>query len=174
MALQEEGATRVDKLNDVVMGNPLIVKGVVSYNRNGRGVYSLRELLGPLIRQVLGDKTLQINMNQVKVYKLWVNQLERESGNPAGLSYDVSQEVALQYEEVQKRLERSIANLKRMTTLFLTTLIRGRTKLPYGILYMSKVLGEALREKFPDAAEKDLLKVVGNLVYYRYFYYLLF
>merc|ERR550519_2605593 len=33
---------------------------------------------------------------------------------------------------------------------------------------MSKVLGEALKEKFPDVPEKDLLKAIGNLVYYRY------
>ena len=45
-ALQEEVSTQ-----GVVMGNPLVVKMVVSYNRNVRGVYSLCELLGPLIRK---------------------------------------------------------------------------------------------------------------------------
>ena len=76
--------------------------------------------------------------------------------------------MALQYEEVQKRLSRSINNLKRMTTLFLTTLINGLNKLPYGILYVSKVLYHSLRAKFADVPEKDLLKAIGNLVYYRY------
>ena len=37
------------------------------------------------------------------------------------------QEVAMNYEEVQKRLERSISSLKRMSTLFLAT-ITGNTE----------------------------------------------
>lgn len=65
------------------------------------------ELLGPFIQQILDDKSLQINTNPVEVYKLRVDQLDRESGNPAGLNYDVSKEVALQYEEVQKMLEKT-------------------------------------------------------------------
>lgn len=34
--------------------------------------------------------------------------------------------------------------------------------------YMAKVLRAALQKKFPDAQEKDVLKIVGNLLYYRY------
>ena len=33
---------------------------------------------------------------------------------------------------------------------------------------MAKVLHVALKTKFPNVADKDLLKIVGNLVYYRY------
>jgi hypothetical protein len=39
--------------------------------------------------------------------------------------------VALNYEEVQKRLERSISSLKRMSTLFLAT-ITGNTEIQSG------------------------------------------
>ena len=114
------------------------------------------------------DGKLKINTTPVDVYKSWVNELESKSGEAAGLPYDVTQEVALGYEEVQKRLARSIKDLKRMVTLFLTTIIKGIDKFPYGILYISKVLFGAMKEKFPEALDKDLLKVVGNLVYYRY------
>ena len=34
--------------------------------------------------------------------------------------------------------------------------------------YMAKVLRDALHGKFPQAPEKDVLKIVGNLIYYRY------
>ena len=167
-ALIEEVSTRFDKINDVVAGNPLVVKLVISYNRTGRGGYGLKELLGPLIKQVLDDTKLKINTNPVEVYKCWINQLESETGQACGLPYDVTQEVALGYEEVQKRLAKSITDLKRMVTLFLTTIIKGLEKFPYGILYISKILFNVLKEKFPDSQDKDLLKVIGNLVYYRY------
>ena len=52
--------------------------------------------------------------------------------------------------------------------MFLATIIRARPKVPYGISYMAKVLHVALKTKFPNVAEKELLKIVGNLVYYRY------
>ena len=167
-ALIEEVSTRFEKLNDVVAGNPLVIKLVISYNRSGRGGYGLKDLLGPLIKQVLDDSKLKINTNPVEVYKSWINQQESESGQACGLPYDVNQEVALGYEEVQKRLARSITDLKRMVTLFLTTIAKGLDKFPYGILYISKILYQVLQDKFPDSHDKDLLKVVGNLVYYRY------
>jgi len=167
-ALVEEVNTRVEKINDVVTGNPLVIKLVISYNRSGRGGCGLKELLGPLVKQVLEDTKLKINTNPVEVYKGWINQIESETGEAAGYPYDVSQETALGYEEVQKRLAKSIKDLKRMVTLFLATIINGLDKFPYGILYMAKVLFAVMKEKFPEALDKDLLKVVGNLVYYRY------
>ena len=167
-ALVEEVDTRVERLQDVVTGNPLVVKLVVSYNRSGRGGYGLKELIGPLVKQVVEDPKLKINTNPVEVYKSWINQVESETGQPAGLPYDVSQEVALAHPEVQRRLQKSITELKRITTLFLATIVQGRDKFPYGILYCSKVLYQALKDKFPEAHEKELLKVVGNLVYYRF------
>jgi len=167
-ALVEEVYTKVEKINDVVVGNPLVVKLVISYNRSGRGGYGLKELLGPLIKQVLEDTKLKINTNPVEVYKLWINQLECETGVACGLPYDVTQETALGYEEVQKRLAKSIKDLKRMVTLFMATILNGIDKFPYGILYIAKILYEVMQERFPESLEKDILKVVGNLVYYRY------
>uniref|UniRef100_A0A672FV18 Ras-GAP domain-containing protein n=1 Tax=Salarias fasciatus TaxID=181472 RepID=A0A672FV18_SALFA len=38
----------------------------------------------------------------------------------------------------------------------------------YGMRYISKVLKNSLHEKFPDASEDELMKIVGNLLYYRY------
>lgn len=38
----------------------------------------------------------------------------------------------------------------------------------YAMRFIAMRLRQALHEKFPDAQEDDILKVVGNLVYYRY------
>lgn len=58
-ALEEEVANKVHQLNDIVSGNPLVIKMVVSYYR-GKG--SLGELLGSLVRSVIDDKNLHINL----------------------------------------------------------------------------------------------------------------
>lgn len=44
----------------MVTGNPMVVKMIVSFNRNGKGQDCLRDLLGPLVNRVLEDKTLHI------------------------------------------------------------------------------------------------------------------
>ena len=57
---------------------------------------------------------------------------------------------------------RSITKLKQVSTLFLTTIVKSKSKLPYGMLYMAKVLYNALRRKFPATPEKEVLKVKDN------------
>ena len=92
----------------------MVVRLIVSFNRSGKGQRCLRDLLGPLVSRVLEDKTLKISTNPVEIYKQWVNQTEMESGRSSGMPYDVTAEVALQHEEVQKRLQRSIVKLKQV------------------------------------------------------------
>ncbi len=52
-------ANKVHQLNDIVSGSPLVIKMVVSYYR---GKESLGELLGGLVRGVIDDKNLHINL----------------------------------------------------------------------------------------------------------------
>lgn len=65
-------------------------------------------------------------------------------------------------------MTRGIQTLKDMVLEFLKRITESRDIIPYGMLYMSKVLHDTLAEKFPHAPEKDILKVVGNLIYYHF------
>ncbi|XP_042230712.1 ras GTPase-activating-like protein IQGAP3 [Homarus americanus] len=167
-ALEEEIRCKVLRLSDIVSGNPLVVKMIVSFNRKGAGQASLRDMLGPLIHKILGDNNMQINTNPVEIYKTWINQLEMHSGQTSGLPYTVSQDEALQYPEVQKRLAQAISTLKEVTLAFCQQITTNRDLIPYAMLYMSRVMRCALQRRFPHVPEKEILKVVGNLVYYRY------
>ena len=71
---------KVDRLVDVITGNPTVVKMAVHFNRGAQGQSSLKELLLPLVRRVLDDRDLNINTNPVDVYKLWINRREAETG----------------------------------------------------------------------------------------------
>jgi hypothetical protein len=72
----------------------------------------------------------------------------------------VSQEEALQHDEVRKRLERGIASLKAQTLTFLDRICESRDQLPYSLLYTARTLHDALAKRFPGFPEKDLLKVI--------------
>ncbi|XP_048258787.1 ras GTPase-activating-like protein IQGAP1 isoform X2 [Haliotis rufescens] len=174
-ALEEEIAfllggskSKVDKMTDIVTGNPLVVKMIVGFNRNQRGQNALREMLNPLITGVVEDKNLRINTNPIEVYKAWVNQTESETGKARGLPYDVSTEQALEHPEVQQQIQESIKRLQDVSDRFLNKILTSLDKIPYGMRYMARVMRDALMKKFPDAQEKDVLKIVGNLLYYRY------
>uniref|UniRef100_A0A8C5UCE0 IQ motif containing GTPase activating protein 1 n=1 Tax=Malurus cyaneus samueli TaxID=2593467 RepID=A0A8C5UCE0_9PASS len=167
-ALQEEIKSKVDQIHEIVTGNPTVIKMVVSFNRGARGQNALRQILAPVVKEIIDDKTLNIKTDPVDIYKSWVNQMESQTGEASKLPYDVTPEQALSHEEVRTRLDASIRNMRTVTDKFLSAIISSVDKIPYGMRFIAKVLKDSLHEKFPDAGEDELLKIVGNLLYYRY------
>ncbi|XP_046897505.1 ras GTPase-activating-like protein IQGAP1 [Hypomesus transpacificus] len=167
-ALQEEIKSKVDQLQEIVTGNPTVIKMVVSFNRGARGQNALRQILAPVVKEIMEDKTLNIKTDPVDIYKNWVNQMETQTGEASKLPYEVTPEQAMSHEEVRTRLEASIKNMRNVTDKFLSAIISSVDKIPYGMRFISKVLKDTLNEKFPDATEDELVKIVGNLLYYRY------
>ncbi|KFZ53960.1 Ras GTPase-activating-like IQGAP1, partial [Podiceps cristatus] len=167
-ALQEEIKSKVDQIHEIVTGNPTVIKMVVSFNRGARGQNALRQILAPVVKEIIDDKSLNIKTDPVDIYKSWVNQMESQTGEASKLPYDVTPEQALNHEEVRTRLDASIRNMRTVTDKFLSAIVSSVDKIPYGMRFIAKVLKDSLHEKFPDAGEDELLKIVGNLLYYRY------
>ncbi|XP_016077062.1 PREDICTED: ras GTPase-activating-like protein IQGAP3 [Miniopterus natalensis] len=167
-ALQEEIKSKVEQPQDMVTGNPTVVRLVVRFYRNGRGQSALREILGKVIQDVLEDKTLSVHTDPVHIYKSWINQTEAQTGHRSHLPYNVTPEQALSHPEVQRRLDISLRSLLTLTDKFLVAIISSVDQIPYGMRYVAKVLKMTLAEKFPDAMENEVYKVVGNLLYYRF------
>ncbi|NXK98970.1 IQGA3 protein, partial [Mesembrinibis cayennensis] len=167
-ALQEEIRSKVDHIHDILMGNATVIRLVVSFYRNARGQNALRQILGGPVQEVLQDKTLSIRTNPVDIYKAWINQTESQSGQKSKLPYEVSPEQALSHPEVQRRLDISIHNLLTMTDKFVSAITSSVDKIPYGMRYVAKILRTSLAEKFPEALEEEIDKIVGNLLYYRF------
>uniref|UniRef100_A0A4W3GVR8 IQ motif containing GTPase activating protein 2 n=1 Tax=Callorhinchus milii TaxID=7868 RepID=A0A4W3GVR8_CALMI len=167
-ALEEEITSKVNQVQDIVTGNPTVIKMVVTFNRSARGQNALRQLLAPVVKEIIEDKNLSINTNPIEVYKNWVNQMEMQTGEASKLPYDVTTEQALSHAEVNTRLESSVRSLRAATDKVLASIFTSLDNIPYGMRYIAKVLKNSLHEKFPDSTEDELLKIVGNLLYYRY------
>uniref|UniRef100_A0A3B4ULV9 IQ motif containing GTPase activating protein 3 n=1 Tax=Seriola dumerili TaxID=41447 RepID=A0A3B4ULV9_SERDU len=167
-ALRYEIRLKVEQPQDVVTGNPTVIKMLVNFYRHARGHNALREALGPALQDVLQDRTLSIRTDPVEVYKTWINQTETQTGHKSSLPYEVSAKDALSHPEVQRRIDIAIINLKNLTDRVLKAITSNLHKLPYGLRYTAKVLRDALKTKFPEASDDELYKIVGNLVYYRY------
>ncbi|XP_075994982.1 ras GTPase-activating-like protein IQGAP3 isoform X2 [Genypterus blacodes] len=167
-ALQYEIRLKVDRPQDIITGNPTVIKMLVNFYRHARGQNALREALGPALQDVLLDRSLSIKTDPLDVYKTWINHTESQTGHKSSLPYEVSPEEALSHPEVQRRIDIAIINLKNLTDRVLKAITSNLPKLPYGLRYTAKVLRDALKAKFPKASEDELYKIVGNLVYYRY------
>lgn len=72
---------KVDQPQEVVTGNPTVIKMLVSFYRHARGQNALRDILGPVVREVLQDRTLGIRIDPVEIYKSWINQTESQTGH---------------------------------------------------------------------------------------------
>ncbi|KAM4664022.1 ras GTPase-activating-like protein IQGAP3 [Discoglossus pictus] len=167
-ALQEEINSKVDRVQDIITGNPTVIRLLVSFYRSARGQNALRQILGNVVKEVIQDKSLNIRINPVEIYKSWVNQMETQTGKKSQLPYDVTPEQALTHPEVQRRLDISVRNLIAVTDRFFSTIMANVDQIPYGMRYVAKVLRNSLFEKFPKANEEEIFKIVGNLLYYRF------
>ncbi|XP_031561536.1 ras GTPase-activating-like protein IQGAP1 isoform X2 [Actinia tenebrosa] len=167
-ALRQEICSKVDQPVEIITGNPTVIRMVVHFNRGQRGQSSLRDLLQPLVNDILKDKNINVNTSPQDVYKSWINQMETETGQTSKLPYDVDPEQALKHPEVVERIGASVKTLIAATDKFLNSIIQSVDKIPFGLRYVAMTLRVSLMEKFPNVPEDEILKVVGNLIYYRY------
>uniref|UniRef100_A0A1B6HW78 Ras-GAP domain-containing protein n=1 Tax=Homalodisca liturata TaxID=320908 RepID=A0A1B6HW78_9HEMI len=167
-ALQEEIRCKFSQLSDVKTLDSMVLKMVVNYARERSGQNALQFILGPLIEKILADKHITIDTNPVSIYNQWRNHQETTTGKVSELPPCVTQEQALGYQEVQDRLATAIKTLETTTLQFLQKITESKQLFPYGLLFMAKELRAALLQKFPDAHEKEILKVVGNFLYYKF------
>lgn len=98
----------------------------------------------------------------------------------------MSNDQALEHQEVRDSISTMIKDLHDITERFLNLIMESLHKIPYAMRYIAMQLRLALHAKFPEAPEEDILKVwhvvcvcvcrfivsftqvVGNLLYYRY------
>lgn len=71
---------KVEKPQDVVTGNPMVVKMLVNFYRHVGGQNALRDCLGPALQDLLLDRGLSIRTDPVEVYKAWINLSETQTG----------------------------------------------------------------------------------------------
>lgn len=160
--------SKIGVMSDIISGNPLVIKMIVSLNREAKGQEALRNLLQPLVTSIVDSVELDINTNPCDIYKSWINESESATGKPSPLPYEVDAITALQYDHVKDKISENVNALQVITDKVLNAILASPHQLPYAMRYMAKVLRHALHERFPEALEKDVLKVLGNLVYYRY------
>lgn len=71
---------KVEKPQDMITGNPAVIKLLVNFYRHAGGQSALRDSLGPALQELLLDPGLSIRTDPLEVYKAWINLSETQSG----------------------------------------------------------------------------------------------
>ncbi|MCO5613981.1 hypothetical protein L7F22_068261 [Adiantum nelumboides] len=163
-----EELSLVQGVQEFVRGNAQFIKLVVQYNRGAKERQYLRDLLGPLVRGIMDDDALDLETDPCSIYRATINQEEMETGQPSQRPLEVNFHEALADPMARTIFIRHLQALRATTELFLNTILTSTNKMPFGIRYIAREMYRSLQEKFPHESQDALLKVVGNLVYYRY------
>eukprot|EP00061_Rhincodon_typus_P010366 g34602.t1 len=102
---------------------------VVSFNRGARGQNALRQILAPVVKEIIEERSMNIKTDPVDIYKAWVNQMESQTGEASKLPYDVTPDQALSHDEVKQRLDASIKNMRAITDKFLSAIVTSVDKI---------------------------------------------
>ncbi|CAB4438667.1 unnamed protein product [Rhizophagus irregularis] len=163
-----EELENIDSLQEFLRGNFMFMKLVVHYNRGAKERKFLRDLLGPLVKQVMGDEYMDLESDPLIIYKTLINAEELRTGQPSKRPIEITQQEALNDPETRTVFIHHLQRLRKETDTFLTSIANNIEKMPYGIRYIARELKKALMSKFCNEPEDNVLKVVGHLIYYRY------
>ncbi|KAI8349251.1 hypothetical protein B0O80DRAFT_501353 [Mortierella sp. GBAus27b] len=163
-----EEVQEISNVNDFMRGNFMFIKMVMIYVRGAKERRYLRELLGPLVRQVLEDDFLDLESDPMMIYRASINNEELRTGRPSDRPLHIDHTEALNDPETRTTFIRHLQELRLRTETFLDAILESLPRMPYGIRFIAKEVGNALRLKFPQETDENIMKAVGNLIYYRY------
>ncbi|KAJ1021126.1 hypothetical protein NDA16_003912 [Ustilago loliicola] len=164
----QEELTFVSTVQEFIRGNAQFIKLVAQYNRGAKERKYLKDLLSPLVSDIMAQEGLDLETDPCAIYRATINQEEMETGQPSHRPLEVPFNDALADPMARTIFIRHLQSLRATTDAFLTAILGSTRKMPYGVRYIARELFRALQSKFPSEPEDALIKVVGHLVYYRY------
>ncbi|GAC94660.1 GTPase activating protein [Pseudozyma hubeiensis SY62] len=164
----EEELGFVSTVQEFIRGNAQFIKLVAQYNRGARERKYLKDLLAPLVSDIMTQEGLDLETDPCAIYRATINQEEMETGQPSRRPLEVAFNEALADPMARTIFIRHLQSLRATTDAFLSAILASTRKMPYGVRYYAREVFRALQSKFPDEPSDALIKVVGHLVYYRY------
>ena len=164
----EEELGFVSTVQEFIRGNAQFIKLVAQYYRGARERKYLKDLLSPLVQDIMDQDGLDLETDPCAIYRATINQEEMETGQPSRRPLEVAFNEALADPMARTIFIRHLQSLRATTEAFLSAILSSTRKLPYGVRYIAREVFRALQSKFPNEPEDALIKVVGHLVYYRY------
>jgi len=153
----------------LLVSNPIILDLLVKYSRTANEHSFLVKLLKPLVLSVINVKDLDLDLDPISIYYNRLATRESSTGEKSDAPYEVNAMTALEDEGVREALTRHMSNLLKIADKFLAAFFASISLMPFGIRYIANELYRDLATKFTDPKDEErLIKVVGNVIFFRY------
>ncbi|CAO3672612.1 unnamed protein product [Rhizopus stolonifer] len=158
----------VETPQEFMCGNYTFMKLVVQANRGTKERQFFRELFGDLIKEVIQSAHLDLDLDIVSIYQKIVNDEESRTGKPSEKPYAITAKDAQSDSDATQTFVRHLKSLRDITEAFFNKITTTVDAVPYGIRMVAKELKHSLEEKFADEPKENIVKILGNFIYYRY------
>ncbi|KAG0144428.1 hypothetical protein CROQUDRAFT_47337 [Cronartium quercuum f. sp. fusiforme G11] len=159
----------VNSLSEFVMGDFTFVKLMVQYGRGAKERKYLKDLLSPVICEIVKDDVdLNVETDPIKIYRSVISNEETRTGIQSSRPLDVTFNQALADKETCALFIKHLQSLRALTDRFLYAITESTKRMPFGIRYIAREIFRGLQVKFESEPEDALAKVVLHMIYYRY------
>lgn len=167
-ALQDEVLSAANR-GSLFRANTAVTQMLSAYARRGQGLAVLRTVLEEPLKALTSRKDLNLEISPQKVYAQLIQDSEKETGQVWAEERSVSDEVAAAHPVVKKIIEQHCGELLEISDQILNRIIDGVDKIPMGMRWVCKQLGDLCREKFADADRYQIGSLIGGYIYLRFF-----
>ncbi len=138
----------------------ILPKMIISYTRRLQGQAFLQKVLhDKILDNIISDKGLNLELNPVKLLK---------SLDPTQMAAQVTNEVALENEQVRQAVESRKKRLVEVCNNFLTSLSENINEIPYGLRWVCKQISLELKKRYVGAKEDDLAHALTFLIFFKF------
>ncbi|KAK4047448.1 iqgap- protein [Microbotryomycetes sp. JL221] len=164
----EEELLYVPSVAAFVKGNFLFVKLLMQYGRGINQRRALQDIIGVQVNAIMDSRELNLSTDPVAIYKSLIAQEETRTGVVSSRPLDVDYAYAVSDPETNQTFIKHLIALRQATDSILKSLLASTHLMPYGVRLVARDLFRALRSRFPNESEAEMLRVAGHLVYYRF------
>ncbi|KAJ3189250.1 hypothetical protein HDU85_002875 [Gaertneriomyces sp. JEL0708] len=158
----------ISSLEEFWRADPIFIKLVVDYTRRGGNAEYLRNLVQPIIKEVVNDRNLNLETDPLMIYRTLIAAEESQTGKKSSRPYEVTWKQAAEDPEVRKTQAERMAKVRDLCERLRTAISASAKTMPYGLRLIARELRDALHKRFPGNDDEIVRQVGANFMYYRY------
>ncbi|KAI3386274.1 hypothetical protein SNEBB_007616 [Seison nebaliae] len=152
---------------------PLFIKCLVTYCKKYKKQSTLNERLKESICLAMKEKQLRFPIMTIDVYRRIIQEKETDTGLAEDVDFSkLNEEELLKMDEIRERINDNLSTLTDVVQNIVDSIIRRNddchSQIPYIMRACCCKIYEEMKEKYENVTDKDILKIIGNIIYYRY------
>lgn len=160
-------------IQDYLRGNFFWSKILGNYTRSPRDRKYLRDLLGPMVREIVEDPELDLESDPIQIYRSLITNEELSTGQTSRRPRDIPRELAIKDQETRETFIDHLRDLREACDQFLLALEDLLPRLPYGMRFLCQQTFQSLCQHFKREPQQHLLQMVINWFWKFYLYHAL-